>query len=547
MGRGKSTLLAQAAIRMADPERFHVDRRIPVITNFKEIRDRWKGDLGSLLEEVRASVSMDGLKYVVFIDGLDELKMDPAEQIDLLSAIKASLNGRPEVNLVIASRPVAIEVDQHVEGAFTKLELEPFSTKQVIKLVDSLCKSKLILARLTKDLEKSSLFRSLPKSPISAILLATLLRENSNEIPSTMTELYRKYVEHVLGRWDMSKGLQSQTEYEVINNVSISLARFYIDNSLDVFSIQEARDVFNAYVGSRNLGPFDPGKCFDKLLEKNEIFAVSQHDGVMTFRHRTFAEYLYALGRHLDNDNELQPEIFHSYWTNVYFFFFGIKKDASTLVAAASAMNGEGQMGRFNKMLAMPNFLLAAYMTPYADVTFAVRRYFDEVAALYLGIVSKQDDENPLSKLPEIDLLCIFTITISRYFSYDFFIDALKTCAADLYSQPTLDQTSDLTELFFLNSALASIGDHHAYETLIEDYGSIMPVALRLGIVNHSEFVGLKTEAVERYSKKFHKALRNNPSLARSVKQIFEPPTKAVGREKQLVGSSNPRNPRKPA
>ncbi len=525
MGAGKSTLLANAVSKLADPENYLAGGKVPALTTAKEIRDKYQGNLVTLVDEVTSMLGTDIKQCVIFIDAWDELHQSIEQQLDLLTKIKNGVSKDETVSVVIASRPLPEELEAFIDREYQKFSLPPFSIKQVISLVDAICNSDTIRLRLLKDLEKSNLFKVLPKTPISAILLAKLLRENVHEIPSTMTELYGKYMELVMGRWDMSKGLQSQTEYEVIHNVSINLAKFIVDNSLDTLSVAEVKDMFDSYIDSRNL-KLDKEKTFERLLTKSDLFITSPEINSLAFRHRTFAEYLYASGLDRDGNFKLEIDVFDRYWNTIYFFYFGIKRDAERLVEGISKIELSETHDRISRLIMLPNMLLAAYLTPYAAVSLAVRRYFDEAASLYLDTLKATDKDSPLLELSPLQLLCVLTELVSSAHAYEFFEPALRECAEELYSRPSLDPEKDMAELFLVNSALLTLGDKHAYDTLLDDYGPTIPFPIRVGVVGHSEEVGIQSDALERYAKKLLKNISTNPGLRASLIHISETPTR---------------------
>jgi hypothetical protein len=522
MGAGKSTLLADAATQMATAEYYNSSGTIPIFATVKEVVEFYSYDVAVLVGDACAGLDIEDLRCVVFLDGFDELKIDVEDQLTVLKKIKSSIENVDGVSIVISSRPLALKHDQALSKEFSRYSLPPFTTKQVITLVDSICNSQGVVKRLTKDLEKSNLFKVLPKTPISAILLAKLLKENFHEIPSTMTELYGKYMELVMGRWDMSKGLQSQTEYEVLQSVTTAIAQYVLDNSLDHFSVVEAKQMFAEYIGSRNL-KIDSEKTFEKMISRSDVFYLSADRGVMAFRHRTFAEFFYAHGMERLPYKDLNEDVLKQYWANVYFFYFGLKKDASDLVGQLSKLEVLDEESRVGKMMVLPNMLLAAYLTPYSEITKAVSRYFDEVTMFYKAIAEGESPDSVFTEFSLLDLCCIFTKVTSSALGYEFFLKALKECAEDVYSSPDLDQSFAVTKLFFVNSALAAVGYEHAYETFIKDYGVNIPIQFRIGIMEHSKGTDLKSDMVARYSKHLEKRLRSELGMNQLAKDVLKP------------------------
>ncbi|HDV0965652.1 TPA: hypothetical protein RHU37_004753, partial [Escherichia coli] len=146
-----------------------------------------------------------------------------------------------------------------------------------------------------------------------------------------MTELYSKYSEIVLGRWDTSKGLLSQTEYDVISNILVEIAMFMMDNSLNCISISEVQDMFLNYLAKRNLN-VDEDKLFKRLIYRSEVTTVNVRTNTFSFLHRSFMEYFYAEGLRKRGLIDINDNIYDIYWANSYFFYFGLLRDNEYLI-----------------------------------------------------------------------------------------------------------------------------------------------------------------------------------------------------------------------
>jgi len=75
--------------------------------------------------------------------------------------------------------------------------------------------------RILEDLKQSHLMKELPQSPIAAILLARLFENNAKDLPSNLPELYGMYLELILGKWDIDKGIESPREYETVQAILV--------------------------------------------------------------------------------------------------------------------------------------------------------------------------------------------------------------------------------------------------------------------------------------------------------------------------------------
>ncbi len=202
---------------------------------------------------------------------------------------------------------------------------------------------------------------------MSAILLARILSDEIKELPSTMTELYSKYSEIVLGRWDTSKGLLSQTEYDVISNILVEIAMFMMDNSLNCISISEVQDMFLNYLAKRNLN-VDEDKLFKRLIYRSEVTTVNVRTNTFSFLHRSFMEYFYAEGLRKRGLIDINDNIYDIYWANSYFFYFGLLRDNEYLIDKINELKPSNDKTRFLRLFYNGSFYLASYLTPYKKI-----------------------------------------------------------------------------------------------------------------------------------------------------------------------------------
>lgn len=529
MGNGKSMLLSQVAQRYSDKDVFSEVKIAPILLSASETIEKYESNIGNIVNTIiPTDVAAEAGGFLILIDGLDELNISDDARIGYLNRLYDTSKRIDNIKILITTRPIDTpETEAEIEKTYKRYELCPLSTNQVILLVDKICKKAEIKTRLVKELDKSHLFKVLPKTPISAILLAKILRENVSEIPSTMTELYNKYMELSLGRWDMEKGLQSQHEYDVINNVTICIAQFIMDNSLTEISIDDAKQILRDYVDSRNLS-IDKDTILDKVLHKRDIFTHNKNKHTICFRHRTFAEYFFALGLNRDNRAHIDESIYDLYWATSYFFYIGLKRDCPEILTAINGIKFSNEKYRTLKIFSNGAFLLAAYLTPYEIIKASVNSSFKNASELLVDILHS-DRESILRLFPSIHVLCIFTQTMCDTFGYEFFEPALEERAYDVCTQPDLSEL-DYVELFLLNSVLLSIGKRDSYDTMIANYGKHIPVQIQAGIIEHSDQHNCSSTIVKRLTKKFKKSMKDNNPFRQFVYQLYNDPIKDVKR-----------------
>ncbi len=523
MGTGKSTLLSRLARLYTETEQYSLKKILPILITARDLIDVYKSDIRTLIQNIKQRSAVSGQNgFLLLIDALDELKITSDERLEFLKNLYKFSSEYSDLKIIVTMRNIDDpEFETEIDKFYSRYMLCTLTVKQVIDIVDKFCKNTNVKIRLSRDLDKSHLFRVLPKTPISAILLAKLLNENVQEIPSTMTELYSKYMELVLGRWDMDKGLQSQREYDIINNVTINISQFILNNSLIEISLGDAKQIFDEYTDSRNL-QIDKASVFKKLTKKTEIYRFNSIKNTIGFRHRTFAEYFFAMGLMRDQSALINEEIYDLYWATSYFFYIGMLRDCPQLLEAIDKIEFTSDMYRLSKVFNNGNLLLAAYLTPYDFIKNSVRKSFYDVANLYIETVTKES-KSPLRQLSRIQLLCIFTHYLCDTYGYDFFTDALEEYSLDLCTNPTLDDLG-YVELFLINSVLFAEHKSDAYDMMIKNYGSNIPLQIQAGIIEHSSDKKTTSPIIKGYIKKLHKKFRANISLKQALIAMYEEP-----------------------
>ncbi|AGI24924.1 hypothetical protein H681_15280 [Pseudomonas sp. ATCC 13867] len=521
MGSGKSNLVKRAIERITKPDVLNLEKIIPIGMTFKEYLDLYGMDLEGVFQSAIDDSSTDpkAHTYLLVLDGLDEVALSTEERREILQEISQFIRNRANYKVLVTSRPLddlkeRNEIDKH----FCRYQVLSLSTSQLITFISNSCDNPVAIERLTSGIERSLLFKYLPKTPISAILLARIIKEDPAELPSTMTELYSKYSELVLGRWDMSKGLQSQKEYEIIDSVCTDLGAYVIQNGLDEVSSAEAREFFSRYIKERNI-KLDPGVVYERFLSKKEIINYNVNNLTISFKHRTFAEYFSAKKLVRENSAVIDEKVFDSYWCTVYFFFVGLKRDCPELIDAIVAVESKDERQKIIRVFQMSQYLLAGHLTPYKNIQNGLKKTYKLAATL---LREGLDGSSPLSSLPPMQMVYIFSHGISNAYGYEYFSDAIHNAMLESLNGELTEE--ELIELFLLSTTSAYLGRNDAFDAMIEEYGAALPEVLRLGIKHINDDFSLKSDVANKYIKKLNKNLRARQNMRELVTQLYETP-----------------------
>lgn len=525
MGAGKSELLRATAKKLCDPQTIRDLKLIPYFTTFREVRDNPES-LTDILVKIRRDLDDAGETIALFVDGLDETAEDMDAKIDFICAQAAQLSSDIKVKLIVTSRIIQQEnIQSKIAKHFDRYNVCPLSHSVIISFIEQICSDLKITAKFKNDLQNSPLMRALPRTPLSAILLGRILSDHVKELPSTLPELYSKFTELVLGRWDIKKGNGSEKEYETIQRIISFVAGYMIENDFEYLGIGELDAIFDDYLKQRRTGQ-DKETLLKAFIGKNEIIGCDRDKGAIFFKHKTFKEFFYATMQYQQKGlNAPIKQPFDPYWQGIEYFYLGIVRDAPSRIESLSKISPVNDMESLVKISAISDFLLAAYQTPYKQVEGALNHAFLDAANLYVDIVYNKKD-SWLNNFPELQLLCLMTKVITSSYGYDFFLPALheSKLLAELDQSLSEDQRNVL--IFFIDSVLASLGDEHAFKSLVDEHQKSLSWALKLGIdfsAQDAEFINTATKAM---IKKISKSVKGNHNLQQFIMDIQDKPMK---------------------
>lgn len=537
MGAGKSKLLRRLVNYYTMPEVYLDTKYLPVPVTFKYLLDEHGGSVKKLIthliQEEHPELRGTSEKILILIDGVDEKDLAADEQISWMNKIVSELHDATNIKAVITSRYLkAFDSAPEFSSKVARYELRPLTMTRIVEFISKLCAKLNIKTRIIEDIKKSNLLKDLPHSPIAAILLARLLSENSKELPSNMTELYSKCMELMLGRWDIEKGLQSQAEYEALDNLMMILAKYLLNNELSMLSVEQAQEMFKSYLKERNL-KIDGQELFETTLERCEIIMRVPETNTLTFKHRSFAEYFYAKAVLKSNSLEIDSRVFNIYWMNMYFFYIGLKKDCPEELRSIVNLKPRSEPERWLRLVNVSNYMLAGFSSPYHVISDGIGKMMTEAAELYVEI-SERELESPFSGLSKMHLLWLFQMILRDSYSYEFFRDAIEDAALQLDDESSTNKRIRPYAMLFLNMAYIDAGGDDSLDFMltrgIQDY----PLEVKLAIAHESEHIKKRTALMKKQDKNLRKLIRKSPSLQGKLKELYSRPIRMIKKRSKL-------------
>ena len=530
MGFGKSKLVRRLISELADPGMVRKTKLVPVFQTFSAFAtSKIEGLLPNIKQLIGENCYLEATKngsdFLLVLDGVDEFNLSSEEPrlfLDkLITEVKAALN----VRLLLTSRPFKlIEELPAVLQSAKRYEIRPLSIGKFIAFIKQLCNALNLPTKLYQDLSKSELFRQLPQNPIAATLLSNLLSQKKHELPSNLTELYAKSVEHMLGRWDQSRGLATEKLYKAAERMARYLARYMIENQLVYVSAGEARQMIDQFFNEREMG-VPPAEVAKYLFERSHIFGTLAHTDAIFFRHRSFAEFLYASDIFHRRDFKIDERAFHPYWTNIYFFYIGLLTECPELLTQLISMRPADVRSRWVRFFQAGNYLLAGYQSPYSVVEDGLPTLFTDIAALYLDVRSGKVESN-LVNFSEMRLLWLFSMVVKHNFSYEFFRKALPLVMLKIDDSAGLSSDIKPYALFFAAAALAELDDESGFVFLLGRHKTeALPLPVSIALKCETDYPGRNFEKdplIKQHAKTLRKLLVPDKREIRTAEQRLD-------------------------
>ena len=311
----------------------------------------------------------------IFIDALDEVAK-PELKEKALEAIRDFNLQYPEIKIICSSRPSDYIFDRSIALGFKMLEIDDLNRTQVSMFLNSYFGENIIKSKtLLKSLQDTGLLEKLPKTPLTLALVTIIFEEQEKEIPATISDLYRYFVELLISKSNIrtttdiieigiKHRLLSYLAYEIHSKNSISLP------------VTEIKDLIKSYSIDRGQ-PFDVDVVIGEIIEHTGLVYASDN-GEFQFKHLSFQEYFTALEiyNHRQDKIQILIERFNKiWWQNVALFYAGISKDAPQFLKdIIEKSKPQSFIESITNTAGVGKLLQALYNTPMAERKIGLER-----------------------------------------------------------------------------------------------------------------------------------------------------------------------------
>lgn len=428
---GKTLFLKRLGIRLIKAKK----NNLVFYFQFADIIDMNKGQLYDLDTKMMDQYSIrtnneilileNYERVILLLDSFDDIKNEELK-CSILSNVDDFIAKSPIKNLqmVVAMRTTEIIDKEKKLAEFEKTELQPFNISQALKLVEKIIpNNKAKSTAFTKAMKDSMLSSSILRTPLALTLMAILYRDETidlEELPANITELYNKFTDTYLDRWDNSKGVSQQYKYEQTKNI-LGFIAMEIHSSESNYISEEDLEVFLTNLRKEyNYEEIDnPNEFIKHLKLKSGVLNFDESTHTFTFFNHYFQEYFVSLCIDENNEQGLKDNFFEEWWENAIVFYCGKnpRRDKFILDIAKTIIPVELK-DLYLYLSLLSKSLQANHSIPIKSRLKIIKRLINEFDRFFLEFIKEGEKGNTFATASTtMDLILIFRDFFDKLFS----------------------------------------------------------------------------------------------------------------------------------
>jgi hypothetical protein len=519
-GSGKSSSLAKLeidylkGINYKNNEASNIKIEIPLlltIAEFEKVNDV------ELLIEMKFPLELRNRAKInlLMIDGLDE--SEPVNRKNILEKAK-SFAKRLNCALIISSRKIDIVEESLLD--FQKYELLSFRLNQAFTFFKKIVKDVKVLQELKKGLQK--IHFKIPLNPLTLLFLVELVEINK-EVPASITELYDRFLDIALGRFDFEKGIKVLFDYYRKKNFLSEFAfiEFFKKNRLEV-----STDDFNIFLEGYIEKYGIPKNKLDNFIDELKRSGVLKIGKNVMFCHRScldfsIAFYLKEQSNEIKNIDSLLIKIyFDDIWTSVTFFYIGLNKKISKDVLE-KLINFKDEKHDELKLLIkkymIAGLLQAGWHSPYKTMVCGVKDSLRNGPLIREKLVLLTEVHRDSIPIFIIDTMLMILSEVS--FGSAFLLKAINEVQNELLDHPSKENLYMVISLFWsIKRFLDDKSSKNTTDEILQKYNELKDISILdnasalwlLRVINHENKDTMKyiDKKIDKLIKKFPKAIK---------------------------------------
>lgn len=341
-GAGKSTILKRIAYILCEQlieEGKNIIlpvllRTIDIVDSDQKLLDLCLESMQKISSSDKACFSAEDLQQgnlVVLIDALDE-EEDSNKIKLLLKKIEEFIESYPSCKIIVTSRDYAYIRNLEELSKYEEYRILNFNLNQARQIVEKLIKGRSLPKEFLQGvLRRLQDVHGLDLNPLLVTVFVATSEYSRKDIPANITELFKKFTEMMLGRWDSTKGLSQQYQSQVKDFLLQKLAFAMHEKKIVSIKEEDCIKIFTQELEKRGKKETDVKQLIHESLYRSGLFRCIE--GKVEFRHLLLQEFFAGRGIH-------SPEIIRSlikdpWWKRALVFYFGENPGDNTALERA--------------------------------------------------------------------------------------------------------------------------------------------------------------------------------------------------------------------
>jgi hypothetical protein len=526
-GSGKSTLLRSEIYKLIINYETKKSNSIPVLIRIKDIvknSDNLQNFESYIFEYLSKEYNLtkDEVKtifdskndLIFFFDGFDELST--VDEKNKFYGILDIIETYPNNNIIVTSRKTKLFFEKF--SSYSKWELSEFTLKQITNFIQKWFKER--NEQLIADLKDHNLLDRLPNTPLVMTLIAILFESDENvEIPSNLSELYRMFVDLLIGRWNLDRKIDTFYKANDKEMFLTETALFLHNNNRISCTEDELMDVFNAT--AKKLGrKFENHRLLDELIKDTNLLLQNEREEY-EFRHLSFQEYFVGTYLTIKNDTDKIIELFpHPWWDQVLYFYCGTRKiNDDILPKIFDKIKICSDKNKILGLFELGYLIQSSYKTDAKIRGELILKSLITYSEIIPKFITEIHDEK--RRMPEIIYYLSFMEAFKMHFGSKYLKEIYHTIYNEIKKQE-YDTFEKALTLFLLVSIMSADGNIDVLadcDNIFKNYPELLLMEdfiLRCELLEEIKDKEIK-ETIKEHSKKISKRIRTNKGFFKGL------------------------------
>jgi energy-coupling factor transporter ATP-binding protein EcfA2 len=333
-------------------------------------------------------------RVFVLVDGLDELPNDDA-RISVLDLLDKFHVNYPLCPVVVTSRDNNNVENLSALKLYDTYRLSPINLKQAQQIIKSTRKGKGLSAEKSHELvRRLEEVHGMELNPLLVTVFAATSEYSRQDIPANITELFKKFTEMMLGRWDATKGFKQQYHGPLKDFILTKIAFEMHRDNLTSITSERFDHILRTELENRGYSA-DRAQLREEMLNRSGLFRTIADS--IEFRHLMIQEFF--AGRGIPSTEFLHSVVSDQWWRRAVVFYFGEHAENSdALSSTISAMHGKSVEQNYNAALTLGLALQACYLVEIKNKIDIYRWVVDSMAKAKDEFLTAGDGQYPITR-----------------------------------------------------------------------------------------------------------------------------------------------------